>query len=212
MNQLLASSIPDLELLGEVVLQQIAEAFSILGKPIALLGRSGRVIHLNSQFEKLVGDGVLVRNRRLASWQSDADRALSNAIYLAVDGGVSPKLSPKIVLPRMTGRPLVAEVIPVSVALNALHPVLAIVTLADLERNSSPPCSVLLEQAFGLTPAEARLASQIVEGKTLSDISKDGGIARETLRTRLKYVFQKTRTRRQAELALLLSRITRQAA
>jgi DNA-binding CsgD family transcriptional regulator len=115
------------------------------------------------------------------------------------------------VLPRRNGlRPLVAEVVPVvGLAHDVLHLVAAIVTLTDLEAAGSSPSEALLEQAFGLTPAEARLASQIAAGKTLAEIATEEGSARETLRSRLKSVFHKTGTGRQAELTLLLSKIAR---
>jgi DNA-binding CsgD family transcriptional regulator len=198
--------------IGMASTQQMADAFSTAGHPIALLGRDGSIIHMNARFERLVGDGVCVRAGRLGSWQSDADRALAAAIGKAVhfEGTKRGPLT-SVVLPRRNGlRPLVAEVVPVvGLAHDALHLVAAIVTLTDLEAAGSSPSEAVLEQAFGLTPAEARLASQIAAGKTLADIAMEEGSARETLRSRLKSVFHKTGTGRQAELTLLLSRIAR---
>jgi DNA-binding CsgD family transcriptional regulator len=86
--------------------------------------------------------------------------------------------------------------------------VAAIVTLTDLEEAGVGPVAAVLERAFDLTPAEARLASQIASGKTLADITRQQGSGRETLRSQLKAVFEKTGTARQAELALLLSKLT----
>jgi DNA-binding CsgD family transcriptional regulator len=65
----------------------------------------------------------------------------------------------------------------------------------------------VLQQAFGLTAAEAVLAAQIAMGKNISTIATEGGRSRETLRSRLKSIFEKTGTSRQAELALLLSKL-----
>jgi DNA-binding CsgD family transcriptional regulator len=79
--------------------------------------------------------------------------------------------------------------------------------LTDLETADAGPVAAVLEQAFGLTPAEARLASQIAAGKTLAEIARQQGSGRETLRSQLKAVFEKTGTSRQAELALLLSKL-----
>ena len=197
---------------GMASTQQVADAFSMVGHPIALLGRDGGIIHMNARFERLVGDGLCVRGGRLGSWQPDADSALATAIGKAVrfEGTRQGPLT-SIVLPRRNGlRPLVAEVVPVvGLAHDVLPLVAAIVTMTDLEAAGSSPSEALLEQAFGLTPAEARLASQIAAGKTLAEISADEGNARETLRSRLKSVFHKTGTGRQAELTLLLSRIAR---
>ncbi len=198
--------------IGMASTQRMADAFSTAGHPVALLARDGSVIHMNARFERLVGDGVCVRAGRLGSWQPDADRAFLAAIGKAVgfDETTHGPLT-SIVLPRRNGlRPLVAEVVPVvGLAHDVLHLVAAIVTLTDLEAAGSSPSATLLEQAFGLTPAEARLASQIAAGKTLADIALEEGSARETLRSRLKAIFEKTGTGRQAELTLLLSKIAR---
>jgi DNA-binding CsgD family transcriptional regulator len=180
------------------------------GHPLALLGADGRVIHYNSRFEQLVAEAVLVVGLRLASCQADANRALAAAIASAIGPEASEAVASRtVVLPRAGGRPLIAEVTSV-VAYedrNVPCPVAAIVTLTDLGSRSCVPCADLLQKAFGLTPAEARLASQIGEGRTLANIAHTDDLARQTLRSRLKSIFHKTRTRRQAELTLLMSRI-----
>jgi len=69
----------------------------------------------------------------------------------------------------------------------------------------SGPSPELLQALFDLTPAEARTASQITEGKSIEQISFSGGVAQTTIRTHLKSVFAKTGVQRQAELVSLLS-------
>jgi DNA-binding CsgD family transcriptional regulator len=196
--------------IGMASARQMADALSATGYPVALLARNGSVIHMNARFEHLIDDGIHVKATRLGSWQSDADRALTTAIDRALrhDGTLGEPLAP-VVLPRRDGfRPLVAQVVPVvGLANDVLHSVGAIVTLTDLETAGRAPAETVLEQAFGFTPAEARLAAQIAAGKTLAEISRQEGSARETLRSRLKTVFEKTGTGRQAELVLLLSKV-----
>ncbi|WP_246800502.1 helix-turn-helix transcriptional regulator [Bradyrhizobium sp. ERR14] len=62
-------------------------------------------------------------------------------------------------------------------------------------------------EIFGLTPAQARLASLLVAGKSLEEIALDMNISSGTARNHLKAVFLRTGTRRQAELVSLLSRL-----
>lgn len=62
----------------------------------------------------------------------------------------------------------------------------------------------LLRSHFGLTPAEARLALQLVAGETLRSAAAKLGISYETVRTHLKTIFNKTGTCRQAELVVVL--------
>lgn len=61
-----------------------------------------------------------------------------------------------------------------------------------------------LQQLYGLTSTEARLAIQLTEGKTLEEACLEMGIRRSTGCTHLKRVFKKTRVRRQSELVALL--------
>jgi DNA-binding CsgD family transcriptional regulator/PAS domain-containing protein len=195
---------------GLAATRRTAEAFAAIGHPVALIGRDGRIIHVNSRFERLVGDGLLLKGGRVGAWQADADRALAAAVDRAIrhDGLARDPLA-AVVLPRREGlRPLVAHVAPVvGLAHDILHLIAAVVTVTDLDAESTGPAENVLRQAFGLTPAEARLAREIGAGKTLSDVAHESGSARETLRTRLKSVFDKTGTGRQAELALLLSKL-----
>lgn len=64
----------------------------------------------------------------------------------------------------------------------------------------------LLRDLYGLTPAEARLAASLAAGRTLQEHAEAEGTATGTARWRLKQVFAKTETRRQAELAALVLR------
>ena len=62
----------------------------------------------------------------------------------------------------------------------------------------------ILDRLFGLTRAEARVANSLVQGLSPKDIAAASGVALGTVRTQLKSVFAKTRSRRQAELVRLL--------
>jgi DNA-binding CsgD family transcriptional regulator len=62
----------------------------------------------------------------------------------------------------------------------------------------------LLRCHFGLTPAEARLALQLVAGETLRAAAVKLSITYETARTELKNIFNKTGTCRQAELVIVI--------
>ena len=152
--------------------------------------------------EHLLADITALIERVLASVTEVAEAM--TAVAAAARAGRRPLRRADLA----TLRPLVAQVVPVvGLANDVLHSVGAIVILTDLETAGRGPAETVLEQAFGFTPAEARLAAQIAAGKTLAEISRQEGSARETLRSRLKTVFEKTGTGRQAELALLLSKV-----
>ena len=66
------------------------------------------------------------------------------------------------------------------------------------------PQAAFLQAEFGLTPAEARLVLRLVAGDSLRSSAKTLSIGYETARTTLKSIFQKTGTRRQAELVIVI--------
>jgi DNA-binding CsgD family transcriptional regulator len=76
---------------------------------------------------------------------------------------------------------------------------------------ASRPCEPSLPDArqlrshFGLTYTQAKLAIEIAKGKGLKACTERLGIAMSTGRTHLKQIFQKTETRRQAELVRVIS-------
>ena len=63
-----------------------------------------------------------------------------------------------------------------------------------------------ISQYFRLTPSEEILCNHLAQGHDLAECQKILGISRETARSRLKAIFHKTGTRRQAELVALLIR------
>ena len=57
-----------------------------------------------------------------------------------------------------------------------------------------------LRHVYGLTNAEAHLASELVEGASLAEAAADRGVEIGTARTQLKAVLRKTSARSQADL------------
>jgi DNA-binding CsgD family transcriptional regulator len=70
---------------------------------------------------------------------------------------------------------------------------------------ASLPDTRQLRSQFGLTDAQARLAIEIARGEGLKACAQRLGIAMSTGRSHLKQIFEKTETRRQAELVRLIS-------
>ena len=75
----------------------------------------------------------------------------------------------------------------------------------DPDLNAKIP-SALLAQLYRLTEREAKLAVLLLEGLDLHEISESMAVSIHTVRTHLRHLFDKTNTRRQAELIRLLSR------
>jgi DNA-binding CsgD family transcriptional regulator len=188
----------------------VADAMTGSGQAVAILGHRGEVLHANESFDALIGNGLQLTGGRLHAGNPAMERALAAAIgrALAYDGTLGEPHG-AVAIPRPPhGRPLLLRIVPVVGAANDFfHLARAIVLATDLDQ-SSRPCTALLRQAFDLTEAEAKLAAEIASGKSLAIIAAESGGSRETLRSRLKSIFEKTETSRQAELALLLSKVT----
>lgn len=83
-----------------------------------------------------------------------------------------------------------------------------VVFVSDPDRHSEVPTDVL-GRLYAFTPAEARIAAELVKGRSIRAIAASFGITEGTVRKALKSMFQKTGTGRQGELvALLLSSIS----
>jgi DNA-binding CsgD family transcriptional regulator len=153
---------------------------------------------------------VRVRNRQLVLCDRRASAELDAFIdQLRTTPDTAALQYPPIVVQRGEKRPLVLRILPVDGAARA--PFLgarALLLLLDLNAKLSPDPAVVA-RAFGLSPAETRLASLIAGGSALERAAEELGVSRETARNQLKSVFAKTDTHRQAELVALLARLRR---
>ena len=61
-----------------------------------------------------------------------------------------------------------------------------------------------LRELYSLTPGEARLASWLLQGKSVEEAAAAMGVTLNTARAYLKRIYQKTGVRRQPELMRLL--------
>lgn len=185
------------------------EAFEFSGIAVAQLDRTGRVIRLNKQAEKLLGSGLRVVNKRLVADRRDATDALDRALHTLLWNSSGSALTPPIVLPRADRRPIVACPLSLlSVAENPFADCRMLVVLIDLEQKDKPPAAIL-RSVFKLTPAEARLAARLATGEAIEQTADGLGIAKMTARNQLKAIFQKIEVHRQSELVALLARLAR---
>jgi DNA-binding CsgD family transcriptional regulator/PAS domain-containing protein len=183
-------------------------AFDASRTPVAAIDRSGEVVRLNPSAERLLGADLQVVKKRLASFNRDATAALDKALHALIWTRGEAFHAP-VVLPRRFGRPIIAY--PSRLAAEAFYGLAAcagFVAFVDLDARFSADGSALAK-AFGLTPAEARLAVRFLAEESLEAASEGLGISIDTARNQLKSVYQKTGLRRQGEIIALLSRLAR---
>lgn len=172
-----------------------------LSHGILLVSRDCRVVHANQAAEAIVSavDGLSLGSKgSLATAKSDETSELHRLIV----GCSIPAGGGALSLTRPSGRrALEAMVVPLGVHGLGVgsRRAIAAVFLRDPEAKARPPAEIL-RNLYRLTPAEARLAVDLLAHRALEEIAETRRLSRETLRTQLKELFRKTGTRRQSEL------------
>jgi len=83
---------------------------------------------------------------------------------------------------------------------------MAMVSVTD-PRAGNAASDSRLQQLFGLTPAEVRVALALLDGRSPAEAAAQLGISVQTVRNQLQGLYQKTMTSRQAELVVLLLKV-----
>ena len=83
----------------------------------------------------------------------------------------------------------------------------AIISPLEYFEEPSPDWLRMMRDLFGLSPAEARIASLVGQGLAVPEIGDRLSIGAGTVRNQLKAVFAKGGVARQTELSVLLSRL-----
>ncbi len=170
----------------------------------------GRVIRTNDIAQRHIGRGLTGVHGQLTSPCSDANAALQRLIGSVLQPGPSHEAAPRgaVAVPRSKGRPLIIHAAPiVGSARDIFQQAKAILMLVDPDEHRQP-AEPILQQVFGLTPAEASIAASLAEGQDLQEIASERGVSLGTVRNHLKAVFAKTKTHRQSELVSLLGHIS----
>lgn len=92
---------------------------------------------------------------------------------------------------------------PLSVGISPLRAGAALVLVADAD-NAPTPSPEQLRCLYGLTDAESAVTVAVTRGEGLAAVAAGLGVGIATARTHLHHVFQKTGTRRQAQLVGLI--------
>ena len=183
------------------------DAFAQIGRGAILIDEEARVLEINACVQ--FGDGLDV-SRGCLQAPHPTDRSRLHRLLAAViaTDGSAARTPATLTLSRPSGlRPWLLDAMPCNDALRSLHSrAAALVLITDLDR-SARVTRERLSAIFGLTRTEASLAREILTGATLQDAAARLGITEGHARQRLKALFGKTGTSRQAELVLLLAKV-----
>lgn len=187
------------------------QAIDRLGTGLILADATARIVFANALAESLLArnDGLRVDREGLRSADHRITRALRRLI--ARCGQHADGAGGTLLLPRGAGRaplrvvvaPFRAEAAELDTAWLAVARPVAILMITDPEHRQQGR-SESLRRRFGLTPAEADVASEILKGDGREAAAARLGVAVTTVRAHLTHIFEKTGVRRQAELVRLL--------
>jgi DNA-binding CsgD family transcriptional regulator len=183
----------------------LAEAIDHLPLGIALLDSDGRPVLFNATARTIfaANDVLIISGNRVRAVYSKDDDRLTTMMRRAVGiGNDSIPTGSVIAMSRRNGRPLTITVSPTrSTGLEA--PVVAAIFISDPDQPIRTDLHKFAK-LYGTTPSEARIATLLLNGKTLNDAAKLLGVSRHTVRSQLKSVLHKTGSSRQSDLVKLL--------
>jgi DNA-binding CsgD family transcriptional regulator len=184
-----------------------SETLAAIGLAALVIDENGKVLAVNPLIEAMPQFVQWRAQDHIALKDKNADKLLRDAIVtidLSRFGGV--RSFP--VRDAETQTTVVAHVIPIRLSARDLFVrCAAVLILTPLTLPKAPPVE-LVQSLFDLTPAEARVARGLASGKTVDDISMDGGISSNTIRTHMRGVLQKTGCNRQVDVVALLTGIS----
>lgn len=182
------------------------EALGLIGLPAGVLAARGRLLSANRLFGELVHGVADCRGERPVFSDRPTDTLFAAAL---IELGTARRAGAVRSVPmRARGErpPMILRLISLCAGGEDLFGASSILVVTRVTPPAAPPAE-LLQGLFDLTPAEARVASGIGDGRTVEDITESLGLSRETVRSQLKAVLGKTGLGRQADLAVLLARV-----
>src|SRR3954451_12913900 len=179
---------------------------------ILVVDRRGKVLAANRSAQNMLqtGDALIERNGVLKARHQDNHERLTHSLITATG---SKRLGPSdcIRLSRRSGKPAyIATVAPLTEVVDLASMGgnrAALIMIDEPEQTDASNLRKALQQAFGLTPAEARAAALVGSGLAPQDVADQIGIAVGTIRSELKSIFEKLDISRQSELATLVVRL-----
>ena len=189
----------------------LADALDELASGMFIVDSTGRIIHANAAAHRLIGESNVLRatSGRLAATEPAQNRSLFESFSAAPAGDLAVgKGGIAVPLTARTGERYVAHLLPLTsgarrkagVSYSAVAALF--VRKADIDL-PSPPEAVAGQ--FKLTPAEVRVLFAIVQIGGVPEVAPVLGISEPTVKSHLHHIYEKTATKRQADLVKLVA-------
>lgn len=172
-----------------------------------ILDEDGRALTTNNLADRMLAERTLLSvdsKGGLHCRERASEAQIQEAIRLALSGPDAPQVSALTIPGGAEGelRVLVKRIPNVNLKGGNQRPAVAVFVHDPALR--SAPRTDILRALFHLTPAEAGLAQLLAEGLSLDEAGEQLGITHNTVKSRLRAIFDKTGTQRQASLMRVL--------
>ena len=198
--------------LRTIAAANLAESLDGLSASMFLVDAEGRVVHANTAGHRLLdaADIFRIANGRLTALEAPIDRELRE-IIAATAGGDAAHWGPRALPCRSStsndGERYVAHALPLAseARRNAGVRSATLALFVNKTDVSTPSLPEAIARAYKLTLTELRVLLAIVDVGGAPEVANVLGIATSTVKTHLSRLYEKTGTRRQADLAKLVA-------
>jgi len=184
----------------------VSETLGLIGLASLVFEERGKVLAANALIEAMPEHVQWRARDRISLKDADANKLFQAAVAtMSMEETVSVRSF--AVRDGAKNAALVAHVLPIrGNARDIFARCTGVLVLTQVTAPQAPHVE-LVQSLFDLTPAEARVARGIATGDTLDEIAAGSSVSRNTVRTHVRGVLQKTGCRRQAEVVALLGGI-----
>jgi len=186
--------------------RSVSQALSLIGLASLVFGMRGTVLAANDLIENFK-EHVQWRARNQVSLRDARANALLTRAVAELDANRLDNTHSFPLRGADGFAALVAHVIPIrGDARDVFGRAIGVLVLTPVAAPRAPTVD-LVQSLFDMTPAEARVARSLATGATIEEIATGGSVSRNTVRTHVRGVLEKTGCRRQAEVVALFGGI-----
>jgi len=187
------------------------ETLESLAAGVFLLADNGCIVYANAAAQALIDERRVLHSAHgaLVTADADANHALRDAFASVQNSDAAVGVSGIAVPLRSTdGERWVAHVLPLTSGVHRqagrVHGATTAVFVRRAALDMAAPIALIVKQ-YALTPGEMRVLQAVVEIGGVAAVARSLGISEQTVKTHLRHLYEKTETRRQADLVKLVA-------
>jgi DNA-binding CsgD family transcriptional regulator len=196
--------------LAKVEASAFAHVLDRLSTGVLLADAHGRIVHANAAGRALLADGATVHDAggRVAAADPRANLALREVVAKAASGDAAVGTKGiAVLLPGRDGSDYVADCLTLTsgarLSTGASYGAVVALFVRKAALDLQSPVE-LLSRRYDLTAGELRVLLSLIDTGSVADVARSLGISEGTVRNHLHRLFEKTGTRKQAELVTLV--------